>query len=161
MALCLRVFLTRFRVSSIGVFVASVTDRPLMVKLQKPTYRKYKNIFKRLLAFTFRTAQPGQQIRLRHRLTSRQVTCLEGFVGRVERLLRLEKAATLADSTPSELDQAMAAADRSCLDLCISLLDHDLKGDLFESVVVGFFAALAIDEEKRVFKEAYHYTQGS
>ena len=51
-----------------------------------------------------------------------------------------------------------ALVDRCCLGLCISLLDHDLRGDLFESVVVGFFAALAIDEGRGVLKEAYHYT---
>jgi hypothetical protein len=31
--------------------------------------------------------------------------------------------------------------DEGCLELCISLLDHDLKGDLFESAAVGFLAA--------------------
>ena len=33
--------------------------------------------------------------------------------------------------------RARAAVDGSCLDLCMSLLDHDLAGDLFESVFDG------------------------
>jgi hypothetical protein len=38
------------------------------------------------------------------------------------------------------------------------LLDHDLKGDLFESVVIGFLAVLGIDVEKGILKELYHFT---
>jgi hypothetical protein len=36
--------------------------------------------------------------------------------------------------------------DRACLQLCIALLDHTLKGDHFESVVLSFLAVLGIDE---------------
>jgi hypothetical protein len=32
--------------------------------------------------------------------------------------------------------------DRLCLSFCISFLDHDLRGNLFESVIVGLFADL-------------------
>jgi hypothetical protein len=52
----------------------------------------------------------------------------------------------------------MANLDRNCLRFCISLLDHDLKGCLFESTVVGFLAVLGIDQAKGVLREAYHYT---
>jgi hypothetical protein len=38
------------------------------------------------------------------------------------------------------------------------LLDYDLKGDLFESAVVGFLAAITIDPIKGILKEAYHFT---
>ena len=38
------------------------------------------------------------------------------------------------------------------------MLDHDLKGDLFESAIVGFLAAIAIDPVKGILKEAYHFT---
>jgi hypothetical protein len=47
--------------------------------------------------------------------------------------------------------------DKSCLDLCISLLDHDLTGDLFESVAVGFLAVQGIDVDKLILKEACNY----
>ncbi|KAM0706259.1 hypothetical protein Q7P35_005584 [Cladosporium inversicolor] len=45
-----------------------------------------------------------------------------------------------------------------CLELCVSLLDHDLKGDLFESAAIGFLAAIAVDPVKGILKEAYHFT---
>ena len=53
---------------------------------------------------------------------------------------------------------ATAALDQSCLDFCIALLDHDLKGDLFESAIVGFFAVAGVNSAKETLKEAYHFT---
>jgi hypothetical protein len=50
------------------------------------------------------------------------------------------------------------ALDTECLELCVSLLDHDLKGDLFESTGVGFLAAIAVDPAKAILKEAHHST---
>ena len=44
-----------------------------------------------------------------------------------------------------------------CLELCVSLLDHDLKGDLFESAAIGFLAAIAVDPVKGILKEAYYF----
>jgi len=48
--------------------------------------------------------------------------------------------------------------DRACLSLCIALLDHTLKGDLFESAIVGFLAVLGVDYEKETLIKAYSYT---
>lgn len=48
--------------------------------------------------------------------------------------------------------------DRACLLFCISLLDYTLKGDLFESAVVGFLAVLGVDPEKKIFRGAHSYT---
>jgi hypothetical protein len=44
------------------------------------------------------------------------------------------------------------------LELYVSLLDHDLKGDLFESAVIRSLAVIAIDPVKGILKEAYHFT---
>jgi len=56
------------------------------------------------------------------------------------------------------MEQSCDALDTDCLELCISLLDHDLKGDLFESAVIRFLAAITIDPVKGILKEAYHFT---
>lgn len=48
--------------------------------------------------------------------------------------------------------------NRTCLLFCIALLDHIIRRDLFQSVVVGFFAILGIDEEKESFRDANQYT---
>jgi len=56
------------------------------------------------------------------------------------------------------MEQSTDAVDSTCLDLCISLLDYDIRGDLFESVTIGFLAVLSIDSGKGVLKDACHYT---
>lgn len=48
--------------------------------------------------------------------------------------------------------------DQTCLQFSIVLLDHTIFGDLFESVVVGFLAALGINMKNRVFYDACSYT---
>jgi hypothetical protein len=44
-----------------------------------------------------------------------------------------------------------------CLELCISLLDHNLKSNLFKSTIIGFLVAIAIDPIKGILKEAYYF----
>ncbi|KAK3613977.1 hypothetical protein LTR56_027557 [Elasticomyces elasticus] len=99
-------------------------DRPLVVKLQKSTWRSYTRIWKSLLALVYRTSRLSGQRTYRHQFTPQQIRHW----------------------------------DLRCLDLCISLLDHDLKEDLLESAVVGFFAVAGVDPAKEILREAYHFT---
>jgi hypothetical protein len=55
-------------------------SQPLMVKLQKPTYQRYKDTWKRLLCFAYRTNDPYQTPRLRHILNSRQAAVLDELI---------------------------------------------------------------------------------
>jgi hypothetical protein len=48
--------------------------------------------------------------------------------------------------------------NRACLALYITLLDYPLKGDLFESAIVGFLAVIGINFEKETLMNAYTYT---
>jgi hypothetical protein len=124
------------------------SDRPLLIKLQKPTYHRYKKVWKALLCFAYRTAQPGQPLLLQHQLNTRQVLCLDQLGLGAERVLH---------SGSGIQKQHLDYLDQQCLEFCISLLDHDLRGSLFESVVVGFLAVLGIDRNKDNFREAYSY----
>jgi hypothetical protein len=63
---CINSFLQRLRAS----------DRPLMIKLQRTTFRKYQVVWKSLPCFVARAADPCQTIRLRqesHRLAHSRV----------------------------------------------------------------------------------------
>ncbi|KAK5689254.1 hypothetical protein LTR17_026390 [Elasticomyces elasticus] len=51
-------------------------DRPLMVKLQRSTWRTYTRIWQLLLCFIYRTSQPGHPKAYRHQLTTQQAVCL-------------------------------------------------------------------------------------
>ncbi|KAF1348215.1 hypothetical protein EJ07DRAFT_25906, partial [Lizonia empirigonia] len=55
-------------------------DRPMMVKLRNSTYQKYKQVFKRLICFAYRTMQPENRIELAHRLTARQLGHLDEMI---------------------------------------------------------------------------------
>ena len=52
----------------------------------------------------------------------------------------------------------MQRVDDLCLDFCIALLDQQLKGDIFESVVLGYLAVISIDVGNSTFYETLSYT---
>lgn len=64
---------------------------------------------------------------------------------------------TFREETTFAIEQSCDALDIDCLELCVSLLDYDLKGNLFESAAIGFLAAIAVDPVKGILKEAYHF----
>ena len=140
----------------------SAADRPLLVKLQKATWHHYTRIWKALLCFVYRTAQPNQKVLLRHQLTSRQTVNLYKVITEGEKLAQLSsRNGTFGAEATSAMENLYDTLDVECLELCVSLLDHDLKGDLFESAAIGFLAAIAVDPIKGILKEAYHFTPNS
>jgi hypothetical protein len=76
-----------------------------------------------------------------------------------ERLVQLSvEGKAISDEVVAAVERVNDAMGRSCLELCISLLDHDLKGDLFKSAAVSFLTALGIDPTKGILIEAYYFT---
>lgn len=127
-------------------------NQPLLVKLQAATYKRYKDSWKRLLAFVYctnvtkATAKP-----LRHQLTSCQTALFDKLICQSCAVLHSGPETTALKEMELELDNV-------CLDFCIALLDHDLKGDLFESAVLGYLAVIGIDNYSSRFHEAHSYT---
>lgn len=130
-----------------------VSDKPLAFKLQKSTYRAYRDVWEHLLYFAHRAAECSRLSRLRHRLTNGQA------IEHVEMMRRklLRRVQTDDSAAADTICAAQTAVDESCLAFCISLLDHTLNGDIYESVIVGFFAVAAIDTAKNVLREAHLY----
>jgi hypothetical protein len=129
----------------------------IMVKLQKSTFRAYKGIWKRLLCVVYRTSQPSQSIPLLHRLTEAQLFYLDQAIYLAEKLLSLqhllgtnvlsaEKEKDENNNNEESKEEIVYDLDKACLLLCISLLDHTLRGDHFESAVLSFLAVLGVDE---------------
>ncbi|KAF4547048.1 Hypothetical protein D9617_64g101310 [Elsinoe fawcettii] len=142
-----------------------------MVKLQRASYKAYKQVRKRLICFAYRSTLHDCGVRLAHQLTPKQRISLDRLLLRAEAVgaAALEDGSSAGDHAPNDrkcqgkADGADLAArkqtlDRECLVFCISLLDHTLKGDIYESVVVGFLAILGIDVKARTFMSAYAYT---
>jgi hypothetical protein len=61
-------------------------------------------------------------------------------------------------SDKTVLEQLKHGLDNICLHFCIALLNHDLKGDLFESAILRYLAVIGIDIKSSRFHKAHSYT---
>ena len=132
-----------------------VWNRPIQIHLRPSTYRQYCQVWQRLVCFTYRSSRPDQTIQLRHCLTTAQLAAMDQMEEYGNRWLQLE------NETKGENDaknRALSQLDEACLALSIALLDHPLRGDLFESPMVGFLAVLGVDAERQTFRDPYSYT---
>lgn len=139
-----------FDQARINSFIASQSakeDRIIIVKLQKQTYRAYKDLWKRLLCFAYRTSKPTQPTPLPHRFTTAQLFYLDRAISLAEELRAVQEAGVDSSAITNEEKDTVVDLDRACLLLCTSLLDHTLKGTHFESVVLSFLAVLGVDEK--------------
>jgi hypothetical protein len=119
-------------------------NRPIYHKLREGTYKTYREVWHRLLGFLYRTVciQPSVHP-LSFQLTDEQSTCLDRVLTIIQNGVELEATQTL---------------DQRLLELCISLLDHCLRGDIYNSVVVAFLAVLGINPQNNRFHDAAYYT---
>jgi hypothetical protein len=128
-------------------------SQPLMVKLQRSTYQRYKELWKRLLCFVFRSVNASDRLLLRHQLTAKQTELYDKLL-----TLCYEQENSSIGVFTDGRGSFDTRIDDACLDFCIALLDHHLRGDLFESTVLGFLAVLGIDKKNSTFFEAQNYT---
>lgn len=130
-------FFDQFRINSfIDNDSTRAGEKALMVNLRKESYRAYKYTWKRLLCFVCRTSRDGDHgegAHLPHRFTAEQLTCIHEATKHARKHCKRQSNDT-------------RALDRATLLLCVSLLDHSLRGSVFESSVVVFLAVLGVDE---------------
>jgi hypothetical protein len=99
------------------------------------------------------------QILLPHKFTSMQLICLNQAMSLSQELLSLRRLEIDRDSNIQEGTGLLNDLDKSCLHLCISLLDHILRGDHFESVVLSFLTILGINGKPRgIFRSPISYS---
>jgi hypothetical protein len=131
----------------------------IMVKLQKGTFRAYKDPWKRFLCFIYRTSLPSQRGTLLHRSTNGQLCQLDQTTVLANELLSLQSSERSGSFHKDEECVITADLDKACLQLCISLLDHTLRGYHLESVVLSSLAVLGIDEKPGgVFRSPLSYS---
>ncbi|KAJ9634359.1 hypothetical protein H2199_009017 [Coniosporium tulheliwenetii] len=154
--------------------------KPILTKLQEGTYKRYKHVWKRLICFVYRVAYKRQGPPLHYLLTDTQSLAL-GDVLDAARMALTRKGdadpisqqaapayrpglapeeckAGSKDDSLAELKALQERLDDSCLRFCTSLLDHSLKGNIYDSVIVGFFAVLGINVSTGGFHEAAGHT---
>lgn len=151
--------LNAFDQHRLNSFLANRTARkPLLHLLQEESYRKYVRVFQRLLCYAYRRAWVKEGPELSFRATDEQLLALTSMV---------HVAQDLDNAAREEHDQEYVEGlsqrlEDECLTFCITLLDHRLYGDLFDSLVIGFLAVLAIqvpqDGSRPRLCEAIKYT---
>jgi hypothetical protein len=110
-----------------------------------------------------------QSIKLRHQFTAAQLDAVDRVEQKARRLLQLKPTNSIkgerhlggkgkTEVTTSTSSQVEEQLDCACLDLSIALLDHELRGDIFESPVVGFMAALGVDARNQTYRDPAGYT---
>jgi hypothetical protein len=82
---------------------------------------------------------------LQHTLGCCQTTLLDSLLG-------------IAAERVAKPSLALEQLDRICLNFCLSLLEQPIRGNVFESSLVGFLAVLGIDENNSTLYEAPNYT---
>jgi hypothetical protein len=131
----------------------SVWNRPIQIHLRPATYYQYCQVWQQLVCFTYRSTRLDQPIQLYHQLNTAQLAALDQMEEHAQQLLDLQgqDQLVLQGKVQKQLDQAYLA-------LLIALLDHPLKGDLFDSTLVGFLAVLGVDPARQTFWDPYGYT---
>lgn len=143
--------------------------RPIQIHLRKSTYRRYRQDWVGLISFVFRTTRGEYGSDLRHQITHDQLVALDrmedyaretliGDNGQLESRDHLSQKAGLAGDKMEPISSATQRLDNACLDLSIALLDHELRGDIFESAVIGFLAALGVDAANQTYRDPTNYT---
>ena len=117
----------RFRINS---FVNDDSRRASYGEINEGDLQSVQVSWKCLLCFVCRTSQGqggDEAIQLPHQYTALQLTSIHKVLG-------------LAGKVSQGGITDTRALDRACLSLCISLLDHRLRGSIYESAVVVSFA---------------------
>jgi hypothetical protein len=83
---------------------------------------------------------------------------LHEVVRRGERLVQISaEGGAIGDEVVATMRRGNVAMGGACLELCVSLLDPNLNGDLFESAAVGFLTTLGTGPIKGILMKAYHF----
>lgn len=116
------------------------SQKPLIHDLKEETYAKYTRVLKHLLCYVFRLAWQKTEPNLWFRLTDGQTIAMVEAVGAAAELAQSQGEGLTSDQCKS----LRKKLDDKCLVFLVSLLDHKLYGDIYDSIVVGFLAAMGI-----------------
>ncbi|OZJ01757.1 hypothetical protein BZG36_05718 [Bifiguratus adelaidae] len=124
--------------------------RPINIDLHSATYKWYKQVWKQLLCYVFRTSITGE-INTDYHLTQDQLNYLNVLV----------RMAEFVASTPEDVggyELAYSDLEKVCLAFCISMLDHAIQGPIYQDVVVSFLGVLGIKPDSTGFRAPAEYT---
>jgi hypothetical protein len=92
-------------------------------------------------------------------LTSAQSAALDEVVCAARVFVQRQELEAAEELEGGQMQSQQRTLDSACLRFCISLLDHRLMGDIYDSVVIGFLAVLGIDTAREGFQEVTTYAR--
>lgn len=116
------------------------SQKPLIHNLRDETYKKYTRVLQHLMCYVYRLAWRKIGPRLYYRLTEGQAIAMVEAVRTATELAQSDEEEFRVD----HLDEIKKRLDDKCLVFIVSLLDHKLYGEIYDSIVVGFLAAMGI-----------------
>ncbi|KAI9035076.1 uncharacterized protein KD926_004658 [Aspergillus affinis] len=122
-----------------------IWNRPIQIHLRPATYRRYCQVWQRLVCFAHRSSRTDQPIALRHQLNTAQFAALDQMEIYGQQLVDLP-------SQEQDLEPSQRANEQKQAEELL------IRRDLFESTLVGFLAVLGIDTKQQTFLKPYSYT---
>jgi Orsellinic acid/F9775 biosynthesis cluster protein D len=111
------------------------------IKNYDETIQRYQRIWNQVLMYILRTASAEYSESRLYRLTQKQQYAIRDVVPAVNRFQLYEKE----DLTEEDIEAMQQELDKYCLHFCITLLDHQLDGDEYESAILSGLAAMSLE----------------
>jgi hypothetical protein len=136
--------LNAFDQHRLNSFIAGRSSRkPLIHNLRADTYKKYSRVLQHLMCYLSRLAWLKKGPTLHYRLTEGQAVAMMDAVHTASEM----SAASGDGQNPDHAEEIRKRLDDKCLILMVSLLDHKLYGDVYDSIVVSFLAVMGIRQD--------------
>ncbi|KNB16920.1 hypothetical protein FOXG_14929 [Fusarium oxysporum f. sp. lycopersici 4287] len=117
--------------------------KPLLHNLKEETYKKYSRVLQHLMCYVFRLAWLKAGPKLHYRLTEGQAVAMVDAIGTA-----IEMSSGSGDGQDRDcFVELRKKLDDRCLVLMVSLPDHKLYGDVYDSIVVSFLAVMGIRQD--------------
>jgi len=112
--------------------------KPFHINMNPQTVERYQRVWSQLLVYVLRTADSDSRL---YRLKQDQRSCMQELLVAANRVLQYEDG----ELEEEEVETMHKELDGSCLALCMTLLDHQLNHDEYESAVVSCLAIMGLE----------------
>ncbi|KAH0542813.1 hypothetical protein FGG08_002861 [Glutinoglossum americanum] len=133
------------------------SHKPFHVNLNSKTIERYRRVWSRLLVYVLRTAKADKRL---YQLTEDQLSQVKEVLRAVNQAIQFEEE----ELEETEVEIINEELDKSCLELCIGLLDHQLDHDEYESAILSYMAIAGLEyipgnqPDQYKFKDSTQYT---
>jgi superfamily II DNA helicase RecQ len=118
--------------------------KPFDGVMEEGTVQKYKEVWRQIICYLFRTQDWPDEERPAYELTEKQGDAFDELVQAVEGLQGVTKARRQASQPHAEEQEQQKRVDRLCLELCIRILNHQLIHSEYESVALSALAVMGM-----------------